>query len=120
MTERLPEYLVRAVTDAQGASEYETAEDALRWLLCCAWDDLHRARESAANGRWSMACDSAVGKIVGLTGLVGPISWEQVQIDLLLDGTYGQVCAAMGVSAEFDRERVVDLRVRLDVGASDD
>lgn len=117
MTKQLPEYIVRAVAEARGDSEYDTAESALRWLLVCAWDDLRRARRSAADGLWSMECDAAVGRIVGLTGLVGHTGWEQVQIDLLLDGTYEQVCTAMGVTAEFDRERVAALRVERPRGA---
>ncbi len=111
MTKQLPEYIVRSVAEARAGSdsEYDTAESALRWLLVHAWDDLHKARESAADGRRSLACDAEDGRLVGLTGLVGPASWEQVQFDLLLDGTYEQVCTAMGVPAEFDRERVAAL-----------
>lgn len=91
--------LRESVDEAIAASdidEYVTPESALRWLLTLAWSDLQTARHTAINGRWSIACDSHVNRIIGLTSLVGPISWEEIQVDLILDGIYEQIHGAIG------------------------
>jgi hypothetical protein len=85
-----------AVASALQDEEYATPESALRWLLQSAWYDLQQARESAINGKWSIACDGQVSRIVGLTQLVGPQSWEPVPVDLILDGVYERIHEAMG------------------------
>jgi hypothetical protein len=90
------------------AEEYATPDAALRWLLELAWDDLQKARRAALNGRWSMDCDAQVSRIVGLTRLVGPLSWESVQVDLILDGTYERIHDAIGTPtplSDDDRRR---------------
>lgn len=76
--------------------EYATPDSALRWLLTLAWDELSKARRSAINGHWSMQCESVVGKIAGLTRLVGPQEWGSVQVDLILNGWYERINAAAG------------------------
>lgn len=88
--------VVEAVAQAGAAEEYATRRSALRWLLELAWHDLQAARLQARNGRWSIACDNQVARIVGLTRLVGPLPWEKVDVGLILDGVYEQVHAAMG------------------------
>lgn len=90
------ESVAEAVTEAGDAEEYATPDSALRWLLQLAWSDLETARGTAINGRWSMACDDQVCRIVGLTRLVGPLSWEHVSVDLILDGVYERIHEAMG------------------------
>lgn len=89
------EYVDEAIAQA-GAEEYATPDAALRWLLQCAWEDLQTAREQARNGRWSMECDDAVARIVGLTRLVGPLSSECVPDDVIRDGIYEQIHEAIG------------------------
>ena len=98
-------------------TEYETPESALRWLLVLSWSDLQEARRNAIDGKWSIACDGYVSRIVGLTRLVGPTPWEQISVDLILDGVYELIHDAMGnptpLSAD-DRRRaqaVMDRRV---------
>jgi hypothetical protein len=85
-----------SVVQAGETEEYATPESALWWLLRLAWGDLESARKSALNGRWSMTCDGHVERIVGLTRLVGILSWEHVSVDLILDGVYERIHEAMG------------------------
>lgn len=112
----LLESVDEAVAEAGSAEEYATSDSALRWLLQLAWGDLAEARRNALNGRWSINCDGHVCRIVGLTRLVGPLSWECVNIDLILDGVYERVHGAMGMpqplSAD-DRRRVVAVKERV-------
>lgn len=110
------EYVDEAVEQAGATEEYATPDEALRWLLELAWSDLEQARHYALNGRWSMACDGHVTRIIGLTRLVGPLSWEHVSVDLILDGIYERIHEAIGaptpLSAE-DRERAQGVKDRL-------
>jgi len=85
-----------AIVQAGAPEEYATPDSALRWLLVLAWSDLQSARRSALNGRWSMECDAMVCRIIGLTRLVGPLSWEQVDVDLILDGVYERIHERIG------------------------
>lgn len=90
------EYINEAIAQADETEEYATPDSALRWLLRLSWDDLRQAREQAINGRWSMNCDGHVDRIVGLTRLVGPLSWEHVSVDLILDGIYERIHEGIG------------------------
>jgi hypothetical protein len=97
-----------AIAYAGSTEEYATSDAALRWLLELAWDDLQSARHEAMNGRWSIRCDNQVCRIVGLTRLVGPLSWEHVQVELILDGVYERIHEAMGMPtpiSDDDRRR---------------
>lgn len=103
-----------AVAEAVGAKEYETPDAALRWLLKLAWGDLAEACRMALNGRWSIRCDHAVHRIVGLTRLVGPLSWEVVSVDLILNGVYERVHERAGCPTPLSED---DLRRARDVQA---
>jgi hypothetical protein len=85
-----------SVAQAGATEEYATPESAMRWLLNLAWHDLQSTRQAALNGRWSMACDGQVDRIIGLTRLVGTLSWEHVSVDLILDGIYERIHDAIG------------------------
>lgn len=85
-----------AVVEAGEAEEYATPDSALRWSLELAWSALDWARRYAANGRWSVDCGNQVTHIIGLTRLVGPLPWEKVPVDLVLDGVYEYIHAAVG------------------------
>lgn len=86
-----------AVAATEGdLAEYATADSALRWSLQLAWDGLQKARREALNGRWSIGCGDRVAQIVGLTRLVGPLSWEHVQVELIRDGVYERIHEAIG------------------------
>lgn len=86
-----------AIAQAAADTEWATPLSALTWLLVCAWNDLQDARGRALNGKWSITCDHQVGRIVGLTRLVGPANWEVVPVDLILDGVYERIHEAMGM-----------------------
>jgi hypothetical protein len=86
-----------AVAHAGSTEEYATPDSALRWLLQLAWGDLQSARREAIDGRWSVRCDGQVCRIIGLTRLIGPLSWEHVSVDLTLDGVYERIHEAIGV-----------------------
>lgn len=108
----------RDTASEPAGEEYATTDTALRWLLQVAWADLQSARRSALNGQWSMDCDAQVARIVGLTKLTGPLSWEHVSVDLILDGLYEQIHEAMDMPTPLtddDRRRaqdVMDARLR--------
>ncbi len=93
-----------AVAQTVEDDEYATPDSALRWLLNLAWSDLQAARREAVNGRWSMSCDGQVARIVGLTRLVGPLPWEEVPVDLLLDGVYERVHESIGTPTPLSDE----------------
>jgi hypothetical protein len=95
-TRPVSEYVDAAVSAAAEDDEFATPDSALRWLLELAWDDLRRAQERALGGRWSMKCDGQVSRIVGLTRLVGPLSWRHVSVDLILSGVYERIHESMG------------------------
>lgn len=104
-----------AIAQAGATEEYETPDTALRWLLQLAWSDLREARGQARNGRWSMACDDQVDRIIGLTRLVGPLSWEHVSVDLILDGVYERIHEAIGTPtplSDDDRRRALAVKER--------
>lgn len=104
-----PDFLDRAIADTENNEEYATRESALHWLLESAWCDLHTARRYAINGTWSIECDNQVHRIVGLTKLVGPLSWQRVPVRLILDGIYERIHEAIGTLtplSDDDRRRV--------------
>jgi hypothetical protein len=104
-----------AIANAGATQEYATPDSALRWLLNLAWHGLQSARHEAMNGSWSINCDHQVTRIVGLTRLVGPLSWGPVPVDLILDGVYERIHEAIGtptpLSAD-DRQRARALMER--------
>jgi hypothetical protein len=108
-----------AVTQAGQTEEYATPDAALRWLLELAWTDLAEARRHSADGTWSIQCDGIVGRIIGLTRLIGPLSWEHVSVDLTLDGVYERIHEAIGMPtplAPADRQRAQAVRERSKAG----
>lgn len=101
----------RAVSDANEGSPV-SLEDAVRDELASLWCDLAREIRHAYNGRWSVACNSLVTRIVRLSRLAGPLPWEQVEYALLLDGTWQGITAAAGFDVprpgEADLQRMRD------------
>jgi len=111
----LNESVDQAMNEYNDQEEYATADAALRHLLACAWNELQNARRSALNGSWSMQCDFAVHKIMGLTDLVGPIDWGEVQVDLILDGMYERIHERAGYPTpltDLDRARAREVLER--------
>lgn len=97
----------------------EPPDDVLAYIQECAWDDLLKARRDAINGDWSIQCDSVVHRIAWLTKHTKkPTPWGDIQVELLLDGTYEAIHEAIGMPtplSDEDRARareVLDRRAR--------
>jgi len=111
----LLESVDEAIVYAGDTEEYATPDSALRWQLRLAWSDLEDARRSALNGRWSIKCEHAVTQIIGLTRLVGPTQWDEVSVDLILDGVYERIHAAIDTPTPLtdeDRRRCREVKER--------
>lgn len=107
------ESIDEAVAVAKSAKEFATPESALRRLLLLAWNDLQGARSRAINGCWSVRCDDCIHRIVVLTRIVGPVSWDEIDVDLVLDGVYERVHESIGTPtplADDDRRRARDVK----------
>jgi hypothetical protein len=94
--------------------ETQKLEEVAREELSLLWGDLHRARQSAINGRWSIQCDHLVERIKALTPLVGPTPWDEIQIPLLEHGIYQRVHEELGVTVNVDMDRVAETRASID------
>lgn len=110
----LPERIAEAVAEAGDTEEYATADSALRWTLRLAWADLAEARRSAMNGQWSIRCDHLVANIIGLTRRVGPQPWEEINVELILDGIYEQIHEAIGTPTPLSDDDRARARAVLD------
>ena len=73
------------------------AASACREELQYLWTDLSAARNRAYRNRWSMECDWLTTRIVTLSRIAGVTPWEQVQTNLLLDGTYTGILSGAGL-----------------------
>lgn len=96
-------------------------EAAIREELVCLWSDLDQARRSAAvpldpsdeRRGWSICMLNVADRIGDLTRLVGPSNWEEVSVDLLLEGWWDVVHERAGIPAPwFDRARARAVRER--------
>lgn len=95
-------------------TELETLREALAEELSYLWTDLQSARRDALNGSWSMGCDWFESRIKTLTPLVGPTSWEKLDIQLIEDGVYQRIHQELGIDAPYDDEGVRKHRASLD------
>lgn len=119
VTPTLRTVLDSAIHAAAPAPEYANSYAALRWTLQLAWDALQQARADAASDSWSAACDAQVRRIVGLTRLVGPLPWDAVDVDLVLDGVYEHLHEAIGMPTPLPvatRRRVEAVKTRRSSG----
>lgn len=97
-------------------------EEALREQLVHAWTDFDEARRLAlvkhldpGNERsgWSIKMLQLADRIADMSRLVGPSDWEQIPVDLLLDGWWAAVHRRAGlVAPAFDRARAEAVRAR--------
>lgn len=62
----------------------------------CLWDDLNNDLRMAANGYWSIAAESRVGRIIRIGKAVGFTDWEKIQLPLLVNDIYGAVISRAG------------------------
>jgi hypothetical protein len=96
-------------------------EEVAREELACLWGDLEIARRSAINGTWSIQCDNLTDRIKGLTAVIGPTPWDEIQIPLLELGIYQRIHAELSIDSPEvrpDMEKVAGLRARLDEQAA--
>lgn len=100
-------------------SELETLRAALVEELSCLWTDLQTARRDAYRDQWSMQCDWLVERIKTITPLVGPTSWENLDIQLIEDGIYQRIHSELGVEAPIDMDGVRKHRAYLDASVQD-
>jgi hypothetical protein len=97
-------------------SELQAMRAAIVDELVSLWCDLNRAQSRAYNGQWSMECDSLEERIKALTLLVGPTSWENIQINLLENGVYQRIHGDLGIAVEVDMDRVAKVRANIAAG----
>jgi hypothetical protein len=71
----------------------DSLEAAVRDEIANLWNDLDNAIRMAHNGEWSVGCDNYAGRIIRLSRLAGPLSWENVPFTMLLSGTYHRMLA---------------------------
>lgn len=86
-----------AVADAAEGAPC-AADEALRWELERLWGDLDSAYHDASNGIWSMGCEGITTRIVVLTRIAGPVSWESVGYPLILNGLFDGILTAAGIT----------------------
>ncbi|HUB42893.1 MAG TPA: hypothetical protein VMA72_28900 [Streptosporangiaceae bacterium] len=93
-----PQPWLRAV---RGADEAPPADllAAVAEELVALWSDLASAICRAGRGGWSVECHAVVVRIVMLSRLAGPTSWEWIPEELLANGVYQGVVDAAGLAA---------------------
>ncbi|SDH67006.1 hypothetical protein SAMN05421505_12016 [Sinosporangium album] len=80
--------------------------DAIREELIHLWNDMCEARLNAYEGCWSGTCENLERRIKLLTPLVGPISWKEVQVELLAEEVFQRIHADMGYTVVVDMDEV--------------
>lgn len=91
------------------------ARDELVWL----WAGMTLARHDAVDGCWSMNCETLADRIARLSKLVGPTHWAEVDVAILLDGTYERVYQDAGIEHHsVDWDQVNEVQRRITRGAS--
>lgn len=78
--------------------EYPTTlEEVARQELVMLWSDLSMGRRNAVNGVWSMYCDGIAYRIVSLTRILGAVTWEEMDSELVSSGLYERIHAEAGL-----------------------
>jgi len=94
-----PQPWLRAV----GAADEAPPADLLAAVaeeLVALWSDLASEICRAGSGCWSVQCDALVVRIVMLSRLAGPTSWEWIPGELLTTGVYQDVLDAAALTAD--------------------
>jgi len=94
-----PQPWLRAVSAADEAPPADVLAAATEELVAL-WSDLASAIRRAPGGYWSIECDALVVRIVMLSRLAGPTSWEWIPSELLTTGVYQGVLDAAGLAVE--------------------
>jgi len=89
-------------------------EEAARTELALLWRDLESACRAAADGRWSMRCDSLVDRIKALTARVGPTPWEEVPLVFVETRLYQEIHLAIGIDVEVKPWRIAEAQALAD------
>lgn len=76
------------------------------------WTDLVYAMQRTKE--WSKECESLEQRIKRLTPLVGPTSWQQVNIKLLEFGIYQRIHEDIGITVAVDMEKVAEAKAMLE------
>lgn len=61
------------------------------------WFDLANDINFAANGTWSIACETRVQRILWVSKVVGMLDWGSIQLPLLTGGVYNAVREKAGL-----------------------
>ena len=88
----------RAVADGNAPEDQPAnAEEAVRAELANLWHDLDEAVRMAYRGGWSVGCDNVAARIIRLSRLAAPASWQNVPITMLITGTYQGLLTDAGI-----------------------
>ncbi|WP_203184062.1 hypothetical protein [Streptomyces pratensis] len=79
--------------------------------------DPHEAR-SAIRNQWSIEYDHTDERIKALTPLIGPPSWDEIQIPPLEDGSCRRIHADPDIEVTVCMERVSQVRAGLNASGS--
>jgi hypothetical protein len=90
-------------------------EEAARTELALLWRDLESACRAAADGRWSMRCDSVVDRIKALTALVGPTPWDEVPPVLVETRLYQEIHLAIGIDTEVKAWQIAEAKALAEI-----
>jgi hypothetical protein len=74
----------------------------LLYMQSCLWDDLAHDIRFAINGRWSIAAEGTVQRIVWVSRVVGMSDAGKVSIPMLKSGVYDAVCHLAQVEPVID------------------
>ena len=93
-----PQQWLRAVSAAGEVPPADLLAAAAEELVAL-WSDLASAIRRARPACWSLECDALVVRIVMLSRLAGPTSWEWIPQELLTNGVYHGVADAADLVA---------------------
>jgi hypothetical protein len=72
--------------------------DFVRNELVSLWDDLFNAQQRAANGEWSIECESFGERIAAASNLVGAVDWNEIGLPLVTSGWFQAMSRRVGVA----------------------
>lgn len=78
--------------------EAATLDGWVRWELQCLWEDLEQAQRYAMDRVWSIACEDIAQRIVDATSLVGPVSWRNIGMTLIVNGWFERMNNRIGIN----------------------
>lgn len=89
-----------------------TLEEWIAWEQACLWSDLDEAIRRAANGVWSMGCESVSSRIAGCIKATGHVTpWSEVPWNLATGGVYEALVGIAGAEAPMPTDDVMKVSV---------